>query len=120
MFSNRHTYGSGQFVAVAFYIVGERLFRIKLRVYLLRLGSIEHGRRLVDSRFRLLFYLYGLFSLHILREVVRLVCNNAISEPYVGTKAMGKNLAEQAHEMLFQVFVDKRTWNLHQESVLFS
>ena len=119
MLRNRETDRARQFVAVALDEVLEGLVNVKLRINILRNGGIEHAWGLVDACRRFgRFNTYWLIALYVLRKIVGLVSDDAIGQADVFTKTAGKHLAEKSNVVLFQILVDVRAWNLHQQRLV--
>ena len=119
MLGDRLSHGSRQLVARSFDIVAEGEVGVELRCYLLWLGSVERCRRLVVAcLLRLLVVDSGWrVGSEYLCKIVRLVGNDAIRKLDIFAESACKHLSQQINEVLFQVFVNEWTRNLHQQSV---
>ena len=115
VFGNGKAYRARQFIAIAFYIIGECAVHIKLRIKLLRLfhrSLFAVGISLcaisgLRNRIRRV-------GLYVLRQVVFFISYNAIREFYSCAKAVIQHASHQFHEVLLQVFVHKCAGHLHE------
>ena len=120
MLGDGQAYGARQLVGVALYEVVEGLFAVELRVDVLRHSGIEDGRGLVGACCRQRSFDVGrALALPLLLYTVRLIRHQTVGEPHVRLEAVGQCPSHQAHVVLFQVLVDIRAWNLHQQRLLF-
>ena len=120
MLCDRQTYRAWQFIGVSFNIIIEGLLGIQLRIQVLGHGCIKNRRRLIATCcWTGCLDITGCITLPLLILLILLVGNQTVLQTHISLETILKCPRHQTHVVLLQVFVDIRTWNLHQYGLLF-